>query len=98
MNPLRLSGILVLTVLCLSLVSPLTVHLVRLPADTGAHLVTLNVCNVSDASLSVNADSPSLYECSCKHMPLQFAGYHELPDAAFVPFIFSLRHERPPRV
>lgn len=97
-NPMKVSSILILAVLLLSLISPLAVHVTSALPDSGRSLVTLDVCHASDSSLSVNADSPSLHECPCKYVPLAFAGIHESDSAVFVPYLISVQHERPPRV
>lgn len=93
---MRLSSIILLAVLCFSLVSPLTMHLAS--AGQEEHLVTLDVCHATDASLSVNADSPVLYECPCSPFTPEFAGFHEPGSIVFTPHLSSLQEERPPRV
>jgi hypothetical protein len=92
---MKYSSIILLAVLCLSLASPLTLHLAS--AGHQEHLVTLDVCHASDASLSVNADSPVLFESPCSLRTLEFSGFHEPDHIVFTPYISSLQAERPPR-
>ena len=93
---MRLSSLILLTVLCLALMSPLTVHLAS--AGQEEHLVTLDVCHASDASLSVNADNPVLFESPFRPLTPEFAGFHEPGSIVFTPYLSSLQQERPPRV
>lgn len=85
----------ILAVICLSLASPLTLHLAS--AGHEERFVTLDVCHATDASLSVNADSPVLYESPCSLRTLEFSGFLEPDHIVFTPSISSLQAERPPR-
>jgi hypothetical protein len=93
---MKLSSIILLAVLCLALISPLTMHLVS--AGQEEHLVTLDVCHTTDASLSVNADSPALFESPCRPLTPEFAGFHESGSVVFIPHLSTLQQERPPQV
>lgn len=93
---MRPNSVILLAVLCLSLVSPLTIHLA--PAGQGEHFVTLDVCHASDASLSVNADSPVLYESPSRLLAPGFAGFYETGSVVFAPYVSLLQQERPPRI
>lgn len=93
---MRLSSVILLAVLCFSLMSPLAIHLAS--AGQEEQLVTLDVCHTADASLSVNADSPVLYECLCKLLTLEFAGFYEPGSVVFTAYLSSRQEERPPRI
>ncbi|MBA4373630.1 MAG: hypothetical protein C0402_12320 [Thermodesulfovibrio sp.] len=93
---MKLRSLILLIVLCLSLASPLTIHLAS--AGQEEHLVTLDVCHTSDASLSVNADSPALFEAPCNPLAPEYAGTHEAGSTVFTPYVSSLQQERPPQV
>jgi len=93
---MKTGSLLLLAVLCLSLVSPLTIHLAS--AGQEEHFVTLDVCHATDASLSANADSPALFESPCRSVTLEFAGFHEPGSIVFIPYLSSLQQERPPRI
>ena len=98
MNAMKFSGILIFVAICISFIAPVTMHLAVVSADRPANLVTLDVCHMTDSSLSVNSDSPSIHECPCRYVPLAFAGFHEDVITFFVPYLASVQHERPPRV
>ena len=85
-------------VLIVSIAVPFKLQIATSQNSKIAFIFTLNVCHASDASLSVNADSPSLYECPCTPPSPQFDGFYEKSEPSTVYFLLSFQKERPPEV
>jgi len=94
---MKLSGIVVLAALCLSILTPLTVHTIGTFSGNSQQLVTLDVCHASDSSLSVNAGSPSLIESPCNPEPLTLCCYSVIADPLLTLSLIPSRQERPPQ-
>lgn len=92
---MKFSSSILLIILCFSLAAPLTVHLAS--AGQEEHLVTLDVCHTTDASFSVNADNPVLFETTCRPQIPELAGFHEPGSMVVTSGIFPLQAERPPQ-
>lgn len=95
---MKLKSLLVLAVLFVSVAAPFKLQIYAGPNSKAALLFTLDVCHASDASLSVNTDSPSLYECPCTPPLPQFDGFYEKSEPAKAYFLLSFQKERPPKV
>jgi len=95
---MRAKSLLVLIILIVSIAAPFKLRISTSQNSKVAFIITINVCHASDASLSVNTDSPSLYECHCK-LPLpQFVGIYEKGETAITSFLMLFKKERPPEV
>lgn len=94
---MQLKSLLMLIILIASIVAPFKIHISTSQNFKKTIIVTLDVCHASDASLSVNTDSPSLHECPCKPPLLQFEGFCESSEPFMVTFLISFQEERPPK-
>jgi hypothetical protein len=95
---MKLKSLLVLIILIVSVATPFKLRISISQNSKVAFIFALNVCHASDASLSVNMDSPSLYECPCK-LPLpQFDGFYEKSEPLMATYLTSFQKERPPEV
>jgi len=95
---MRKTGVLILCVLLVSLATPLLSVRSIESADNTAMLLTLDVCDASGSSLSANQDMPSLYEGTCKILPLEFAGFHKAGKPVFSFLLMPSLEELPPKV
>jgi hypothetical protein len=95
---MKLKSLLVLFILIVSIATPFKLQISTGQNSKVAFIFTLNVCHASDASLSVNTDSPSMYECPCKPPLPQFDGIYEKSEPSMVPILMVFHKERPPEV
>ncbi len=95
---MKLKSLLVLIILMVSIVTPVKPHISISQNSNMAFIFTLNVCHASDASFSVNTDSPSLYECTCKLPLLQFDGVFQTSELSMTSFLLPFQKERPPEI
>jgi hypothetical protein len=61
------------------------------------YFVTLDVCHVSGAVTSINADAPALHEPTSTQVPLEFTEFIKTNNMSYSPSLFSIQIERPPR-
>jgi hypothetical protein len=95
---MKLKSLFVLIVLIVSIVTPFKLQISTSQNSKVTFIFTLNVCHASDASLSVNTESPSLCECPCKLPMPQFDGFNVISEPPMVPFLIPFKKERPPKV
>lgn len=95
---MKLSAILILIGLGLSLFLPVTAHISIPSANQMKSLVSLDVCNASSSFLSAHADIYGLFECPCDPAPLEVAKYNETEVESFAPSPFSLQIDQPPKI
>jgi hypothetical protein len=94
---MKLSGILILASLVISILPPFTVHIPTVPHDQAKYLISLDVCSASGALVSDTSDTPLLHECACKPTPLEFAEYIQDGNLSFAPSLYFIQIERPPK-
>jgi len=95
---MRKKGALILFFLIISLATPLLNVMPVESDDDHAVILGLDVCDASESSISANQDMPSLYECSCKIVPLEFAGFHTAANPVFSFLLIPSQEELPPKV
>jgi hypothetical protein len=95
---MKLSAILILIVLGLSLFLPVTVHISLPSANHIKCLVSLDVCNASASFMSAHSDIQGLFECPCDPAPLEGVKQNETEVASFALSLFSLQIEKPPKI
>lgn len=94
---MRFSSILLLAAIIASIMAPLLTT-ASFAADKGtAAIHTLDVCTKSSPSLSVNSETPGLYECPCKKILLTFAGFSDMAKPSLNSFLSPFLNDRPPR-
>ena len=95
---MKLKSLLVLIFLIVSIAAPFKLQISTSQNSKIAFIFTLNVCHASDASLSVNTDSPSLYACPCKPPLPQFDGFYVKSEPPMARLLMTFQKERPPKV
>ncbi|MEW6738855.1 MAG: hypothetical protein AB1325_02975 [Nitrospirota bacterium] len=95
---MKIKSILVLIAIIVSIASPFHPAVSYASDSNGTKIFTLDVCNASSPSLSVNADMPFVYECPCKHISLGFASFYEGLNPVFNTFLVVFQKEYPPEV
>jgi hypothetical protein len=95
MNVMKKISVTLLIILVSAVFSPLTISIS--PDDGASFLVTLDVCNFSGSSVSVNADSPIIQECPCALCPSGLSGSVEIVHFLYRPSLFASREDRPPQ-
>jgi hypothetical protein len=94
---MKLRSILTLAALIVSILSPFTAHISIFPTDQAKYFVSLDICDASGAFVSADADTPLLHECACKPVPFECAEYIKGNDLAFIPSLYSIQVEHPPK-
>ena len=95
---MRKISVLVLFALIISLATPVFAITSAVSSGGTTIILTLDVCNSSGSSVSTNHDMPSICECTCKIVPLEFAGFHRILKPFFSPLLIPSQEERPPKV
>ena len=95
---MRKISVLILVALIVSLATP--VFAITSAVSTGgtAMILTLDVCSSSGLSLSAGNDMPSIYECPCKIVPMEFAGFQNILQPPFLLLLMPSQEELPPKV
>ena len=95
---MRKTSVLLLCTLIICLMAPMhAVTAVASQNDTTV-IFTLDVCGSAGSSISANQDIPSIYECPCKIMPLEFTGFLNISKPLFSPLLIPSQEELPPKV
>jgi hypothetical protein len=91
---MRIKAVIVLATLLLTLTAPFSIHL----SGTGdtAIIITPDVCNASNTSLSVNADSPVIFQCIVTISPQPFTQIINICDLFSFTSISISKPEYPP--
>lgn len=92
---MKSSAALLLVSLMLSIAAPFTIHISA--TDDVDALITLDLCNASHSSISVNSDSPAVQEATCCVAPAGLAGHIETDYRNSVPFVPGFKEDRPPK-
>jgi len=95
---MRKISVLVLCALVLSLIAPVHVVTAAVLHNDNTVILTLDVCGNSGPSLSAGQDIPAMYECPCKLVPSEFAGFHSILKPFFSLLLIPSQAERPPKV
>jgi len=91
-------SVLVLCVLIVSLATPVFAITSAVSSGGTTMILTLDVCGSSGSSLSTNYDMPSICECPCEIVPLEFAGFHSILKPFFSLLLIPSQEELPPKV
>ncbi len=83
--------------LVVQIVAPLTFH-VNSPFDSdNPSLISIDVCQASGASLSVDSESFCICESEYTIGPLWMSGFHVNGMRPMSPFLIASRSDKPPR-
>ena len=93
---MKIKIVLILIALTVSIASPLSINIA--PSINGTYLFSLDVCQASSPAASVNVNMRYIYECPCRHIILEFVGFHEVLNPSFNSFLVAFQEEHPPRV
>ena len=96
---MRLNALILIAAICLSIFSPINLH-VTISADGQVkYFASLAVCDASVPFACAKGDIPYVHEALCCEAPLEFAGASVESDyPSIVLSLFSVRIERPPIV
>ena len=95
---MRKISVVILCCLIVSLATPLFAVTHTVSSDGNTMILTLDVCNSSGHPMSHGNEMPSIYECPCKIVPLEFAGFQSILEPSFLVLLISSQEERPPKV
>ena len=88
----------VLFAIIISLATPLFAITSAVSSEGTIVVLTLDVCGSSGHTSSTNHDMPSVCECPCKIVPLEFAGFHSILKPFFSLLLIPSQEELPPKV
>jgi len=94
----RKISILILCAIIISLATPVFALTSAESSGSTTLILTLDICNSSDHSLSTGNEMPSICECPCNIVPLKIAGFHIILKPFFSPLLIPSQEERPPKV
>jgi hypothetical protein len=93
----KVSGLLILVAMLLSVISPVNLTFIRL-LDNNKVLVTFDACHASSPLQPANADVPSCPEQICCSLSIPgFEGFSTALRPLFKSSLFAFQKERPPR-
>ncbi len=92
---MKMRSLFLLIAVLLSLFSPLSINIPF--SDRDACIVTLDVCHASGSAVSLDSDMTALDECARKVLPLELAGFVEVPDHRPDQDVIFFQLDRPPR-
>jgi len=95
---MRKISVLVLCALIISLATPVFGVTSDVSSGGATMILTLDVCGSSGSFLSTIDDMPSICECPCKIVPLEFAGFHSILKPFFSLLLIPSQEELPPKV
>jgi len=81
-----------------SILSPLSFHCDNSSNEKFPSIAAIDVCHGSAPSLSVNSETPVIYEYQSIQPSLWFTGLYESISPASNPFLIVFQKEKPPRV
>jgi hypothetical protein len=94
---MKISVILLLLVLPVSILSPFCIHINLAHNDTPV-ILKLNVCNTADTPLSGGTNLPCLYETGVNALRADLFGKFETPHKIFTDLVIIFQGKKPPRV
>ena len=95
---MRKTIVLILCSLIICLVAPLHVVTADSSQNDTTVIFTLDVCGSAGSYLSASPDMPSICQCPCNIVPLEFISYLSVSKPFFLTLLISSQDERPPKV
>ena len=92
-----MAGLFVAIAICISVVSPFEPRTGHFHGQEKKVLCKLDVCGLSGHSLLSGREMPSICECPCKVVPLEFAVSYSASQPQGKLLLIPARKERPPQ-